>query len=139
MPQPGSILGDTIEQFKDQGGKAAKEVVKEIAQTPLNILEGVAPTTPEKVQAKSIEFKQEKQAKLAKIRSELGSQIQTSPRQKEDRRIFQGAETAERGMANSNANMNSGGQALSANMTPKKKPEPLVVQQKRNNKLHGAG
>lgn len=139
MPQPGSILGDTIEQFKDQGGKAAKEVVKEIVKTPVNILEGLARTTPEKVQQEREKDKQVKQIGLSKIRSELGSQIQTVPRQKEDRRIFQGAETAERGMANQNAAMNSGGQQLSANMTPKKKPEPLVVQQKRNNKLHGAG
>lgn len=139
MADTSNVLGGVIETFKEEGKKVAKEVATEIVKTPVNILEGLAPVNPQEVQAKSMEFKQEKQAKLAKIRSELGSQIQTAPKQKEDRRIFQGAETAERGMINTNASMNSGGQQLSASMTPKKKPEPLVVQQKRNNKLHGAG
>jgi hypothetical protein len=44
--------------------------------------------------------------------------------------------TAQKGQINQNAQVNN---QLSASMTPKKKPEPLVVQQKRNDRLHGAG
>lgn len=139
MPNKNSVLGGVLETFKEEGKKIGKEVASEIIKTPVNILEGIDPTTNEEVKAKSMQNEQEKKAKLSKIRSELGAQLQTAPKQHEDRRIFQGAETAERGMANQNAAMNSGGQQLSANVTPKKKPEPLVVQQKRNNKLQGAG
>lgn len=139
MADSSTIHGAIFETFKEEGKKVAKEVITEIAKTPVNILEGLAPVNPQEVQAKSMEFKQEKKAKLAKIRSELGSQIQTVPRQQEDKRIFQGAEKVERGQTNQNAQMNQGGQPLSANMKPQKKMEPLAVQQKRNNKLHGAG
>lgn len=139
MPDTSTVLGGVLETFKEEGKKIGKEVATEIVKTPVNILEGLAPTTPEKVQAESMQFKQEKKAKLAKIRSELGSQIQTAPKQQEDRRLFQGAATAERGQVNANAQMNNAGGQLSANQKPQKKMEPLAVQQKRNNKLHGAG
>lgn len=138
MPDKSTVIGGIFETFKDEGKKVVKEVVSEVAKTPLNILEGLAPVTPTEVDQKSQEYKMKDKAKLAKIRG--GLSMESAPKQQEDRRIFQGAETAERGMVNANASMNnSGGQPLSANVTPKKKPEPLAVQQKRNNKLHGAG
>ncbi len=136
MADTSTIPGALFETLKEEGGKVVKEVVKETAKS-VNLLESLPPTTPEKVQQESMKYKQEKQIGLSKIRSELGSQIQTAPKKQEDRRIFQGAEKAERGQVNQNAQMNN--QQLSANMKPQKKMEPLAVQQKRNNKLHGAG
>lgn len=139
MPDTSTVLGGVLETFKEEGKKVGKEVVTEIAKTPVNILEGLAPTTPEKVQAETMQYKQKKQVDLAKVRSKIEDQIQTAPKQKEDRRLFQGAAVAERGQVNQSAQMNNAGGQLSANQKPQKKMVPLAVQQKRQNKLHGAG
>lgn len=133
--QKGTIIGDVIETFKDEGGKVLRETGKQLV-SPLNILEGLDPVNPAEVAEKSKQYKMEEKAKLAKVRSGLAVMQETPTRPQEDRRIQQGAETAERGQTNQNAAMNN---QLSASMTPKKKPEPLVVQQKRKDKLQGAG
>ncbi len=62
MADTSNVLGGVIETFKEEGKKVAKEVATEIVKTPVNILEGLAPVNPQEVQAKSMEFKQEKQA-----------------------------------------------------------------------------
>lgn len=136
MPQPGTIIGDVFEQVREHG----KKVVKEVAKAPFDIVKASFEQPISNPSAeRTAQMKADDKAKLAKVRSKLEDQIQTAPKQQEDRRIFQGAEKVERGMANQNAQMNNSGQQLSASQTPKKKPEPLVVQQKRQNKLHGAG
>lgn len=138
MPKAGTVIGDILETFKSEGTKALKETGSQLAGS-FNILEGLDPVNSSEVAAKSKQYKAEEKAKLAKIRSGLAMMQETAPRPQEDRRIETGAAQAERGAQNQNAQMNNPGQQLSANMKPQKKIEPLVVQQKRNNKLHGAG
>ncbi len=139
MPQKGTVLGDFVSELGEQGKKIAKETVSEIAKTPINILEGLAPINPPEVAQKTQEYKMKDQAKLAKIRSGLAMQ-QEMPAPQEQPRTQQGAESAERGQANSNTQMNNlQGQSSKIYVAPKKKMEPLAVQQKRSNKLHGAG
>lgn len=134
MPQPGTILGDTFEQLKDAG----KKIVKEVVTSPVDIvLESFEQPIPNPTKERAQQLEAERKAKLAKVRSGLSVLQETPSKPQEDRRIEQGATITEKGQTNKNAQMNN--QQLSANMTPKKKPEPLVVQQKRNNKLHGAG
>lgn len=136
MADTGSIIGSIAETFKDEGVKAVKEVAGGLVKS-INILEGLDPVNPSEVAQKSQQYKAEEKAKLAKVRSGLAVMQESRPQPQEDRRIQQGAETAERGQVNQNAQMNN--QQLSANMKPQKKMEPLAVQQKRQNKLHGAG
>ncbi len=137
MPHPGSVLGDIIETFKEEGTKVAKEV----AHAPIDIVKAsfeqpISNPTPERQQ----QLKVEKESKLAAVRSNLRAEVDAMKPKPEQPRVLQGAEIAERGQSNQMGKMNNqGGAQLSASMTPKKKPEPLVVQQKRNNKLHGAG
>ncbi len=139
MPQKGTIIGDVLETFRDEGKKIAKETVTEIVKAPLNILEGLAPVNPPEVAQKTQEYKMKDQAKLAKVRSGLAMQ-QEMAAPPEAPKAQQGAEMAERGQANSNAQMNNlQGQPSGIYVPPKKKMEPLAVQQKRSNKLHGAG
>lgn len=135
MPHPGSVLGDIIETFKEEGTK----VVKEVARTPVDIVKAsfeqpIPNPSPERQQ----QLKVEKESKLAAVRSNLRAEVDALRPKPEQPRVQQGAEMAERGQANQMGKMNNAG-ALSASMTPKKKIEPLVVQQKRNNKLQGAG
>ncbi len=133
MPQPGSVIGDVIETFKEQGGKAAKEIIS----APVDIVKAsFKQPIPNPSAERQQQIKAEEKAKLAKVRSGLSVLQESSAPAQEDRRVQQGAEKAERGQSNQNAAMNN---QLSASMTVKKKPEPLVVQQKRQNKLHGAG
>lgn len=140
MPQIGSIIGDTFEQIREQGGKVAKEVVTEVAKTPVNILEGLNPVNPAEVQEKSMKYKQEKDAKLASARSRLHQEVEAMkprPQPTEEQRIQQGAEMAEKGQTNQAGQMNN---QLSSSMTPKKKMEPLALTQKRKDKAPaGAG
>lgn len=132
MPKPGSIIGDILEVGREQGGK----IVKEVASVPIDIVKAsFDQPIPNPTAERTQQIKAEDKARLAKIRSGLSVMQDSPPPQKEEARVQQGAETAERGQVNQNAARNQ----LSASMTPKKKPEPLVVQQKRNNKLHGAG
>lgn len=136
MADSGSVLGGVLETFKEEGKKIVKETGKQLAGS-VNILEGLDPINPSEVAQKSEQYEAEKKAKLAKIRSGLSMMEESRPRPQEDRRIDQGASLAEKNQSNQNAQMNS--QQLSASQTPKKKVEPLVVQQKRQNKLQGAG
>lgn len=141
MPQKGTILGDTIEVFKEQGAKGAKEIGIEIAKTvaPINLLEGLAPVNPPEVAQKTQEYKAKDAAKLAKIRSGLAMQ-QEMAAPPQPPKAQQGAEMAERGQVNQAGQMNNlQGQSSKIYVPPKKKMEPLAVQQKRSNKLHGAG
>ncbi len=127
MPQPGSVLGDTFEQLKETGKKVSKEVFK----APVDIVKAsFEQPIPNPSAERSAQIKAEDNAKLAKVRSGLSVMQESPPPPPQDLRIQQGAEKAEKGQQDTQ---------LSASMTPKKKPEPLVVQQKRNNKLHGAG
>lgn len=136
MPNPGSVLGDIVETFKEQGTKA----VKEIARTPVDIVKAsFEQPIPNPSEERQQQLKSEKDAKLAAVRSNLRAEVDAMRPRPEQPRAQQGAEMAERGQANQMGKMNNAGAQLSASMTPKKKPEPLVVQQKRNNKLHGAG
>ncbi len=139
MPQKGTVLGDFVSELGEQGKKVLKETATEIVKTPLNILEGLAPVNPPEVAQKSQEYKARDQAKLAKIRSGLAMQ-QEMAAPPEQPKPQQGAEMAERGQTNQNAQMNNlQGQSSGIYVPPKKKMEPLAVQQKRSNKLHGAG
>lgn len=139
MADTSSVLGGVLETFKEEGKKALKETGKQLVGS-VNILEGLDPINPSEVTDKSKQYEAEKKAKLAKVRSGLSMMEEGKPKPQEDRRIQEGAEKAERAQTNQNAQMNNpGGQPLSASQTPKKKIEPLVVQQKRQNKLHGAG
>lgn len=134
MPQSGSVLGDVVETFKEHGGKAVKEIIK----TPLDIVKAsFDQPIPNPSEERTQQIKDAEKAKLAKVRSGLAmeSEMRTAPPQ-EQPRIQQGAEITEKGQVSNTAQMNN---QLSASMTPKKKPEPLVVQQTRKNKLQGAG
>lgn len=141
--QKGTVPGDVLEMITDQGGKAIKETGKQLV-SPLNILEGLDPINPAEVAEKSKMFKEKEKQEVAQVRSRLHQEIQAikiGPQ--EDRRIQTGEEQAEKGKTNQALTMNNvnpnGPQPLSANMTPKKKAVPLVVQQKRKDKLQGAG
>lgn len=139
MPQKGTVIGDVIGAFQEEGLKIVKETATEIVKTPINILEGLAPINPPEIAQKSQEYKMKDQAKLAKIRSGIAMQ-QEMAAPPESPKAQQGAEMAERGQANQNAQMNNlQGQPSGIYVAPKKKMEPLAVQQKRSNKLHGAG
>jgi hypothetical protein len=139
MADNGTVLGGVLEAFKEEGKKIVKETGKQLAGS-VNILEGLDPINPSEVADKSKQYEAEKKAKLAKVRSGLSMMEEFKGKPQEDRRIEQGTEKVEKSQINQNAQMNNpGGQQLSASQTPKKKIEPLVVQQKRNNKLHGAG
>lgn len=136
MPHPGSVLGDIIETFREEGTKAAKEV----ARAPIDIVKAsfeqpISNPSPERQQ----QLKVEKESKLAAVRSNLRAEVDAMKPRPEQPRVQQGAEMAEKGQANQMGKMNNSGSALSASMTPKKKIEPLVVQQKRSTKLQGAG
>lgn len=140
MPQKGTVLGDVIGAFQEEGLKIAKETGTELIKTaaPINILEGLAPINPPEIAQKSQEYKAKDAAKLAKIRSGLAMQqeMPAPPEQK----VTQGAEMAERGQVNQTGQLNNlQGQSSKIYVAPKKKMEPLAVQQKRSNKLHGAG
>lgn len=138
MPQPGSVIGDVFESVKEQGGKIVKEVAKETVKS-INILEGLDPVNPQEVAEKSKMYKEQDKAKYAQIKSRLHQEVEAIriPSRPEPQK---GVEMAEKGQQNQMANLNNQSTSqLSAGTTPKKKLEPLVVQQKRNNKLHGAG
>lgn len=140
MPQPGSVLGDVLETVKHEAGNVAKEVGGGVVKS-INILEGLDPVNPGEVAEKSKMFKEKDKAELAAKRRSLHQEVEamrTAPRPQEQPQ--QGAQIAEKAQSNQMANMNNqSASQLSAGITPKKKLEPLVVQQKRNNKLHGAG
>lgn len=139
MVDTSTVLGGVLESFKEEGKKIVKETGKQLVGS-VNILEGLDPVNPSDVADKSKHYEAEKKAKLVNVRSGLSMMEEFKGKPQEDRRIEQGAEQAERGQTNQNAQMNNpGGQPLSASQTPKKQMEPLVVQQKRQNKLHGAG
>lgn len=137
MPQPGTIIGDIAETFKEEG----KKIVKEIASAPVDIVKAsFEHSIPNPSQERTQQLKEEEKAKLAEVRSGLAMQAElaSTPQPQAER----GETKAEKGQTNQNAKMNDlQGQptGLAANIKPKKKMEPLVVQQKRNNKLHGAG
>lgn len=138
--QKGSLIRDVIGEMGEQTKKGAKEVVTEIAKTPVNLLGDLAPFNSHEYSEKKQKHEAKKAQNLAAIRSNLRAEVAAMKPAVEQPRVQQGAEMAERGQTNQQARMNNaGGQPLSASMTPKKKIEPLVVQQKRNNKLHGAG
>lgn len=135
MPQ---MIGDVAETLKEHSGKA----IKEIASTPVDIIK--ASFGDEVIPNPSAQRKQEIKAKdtaeTEAIRRNLRAEVDAMRPKQEQPRIQQGEALAEQGKGNQNAAMNNlQGQPLSSSMTPKKKLEPLVVQQKRNNKLHGAG
>ncbi len=137
MPQPGTILGDLVETVKEQGGKA----VKEIASAPIDIVKAsFEQPIPNPTAERKQELEAKRKAELAKVRSGIAVLNESKPQQKEDRRIQQGAEKAERGQTNQAAQMNNQGQPLSANQTTKKKMEPPVLTQKRKDRAPaGAG
>lgn len=132
MPQKGTVIGDILGEFGEQGKKVVKEVATEIVKTPINILEGIDPVNTAEVAQKTQQYKAEEKSKLAKVRSGLEA-IRTVP---PPERVSQGAEMAEQAKTNQAAQQNN---QLSASMTQKKKMQPLVLQQKRKDKLHGAG
>ncbi|MBP6913364.1 MAG: hypothetical protein KBC00_02015 [Candidatus Levybacteria bacterium] len=133
MPKPGTVFGDVLEQFYEQGEKIGKEVIK----APVDIVKAsFEQPIPLPTQERTQQLKAEEKAKLAKVRSGIAMEQEFKSTQPEEKRVEQGATITEKGKPNQQAQINN---QLSANMTPKKKPEPLVVQQKRNNKLHGAG
>lgn len=136
MPQKGTIIGDIVETFKEEGTK----VVKEIVTAPVDIVKAsFEHSIPNPSQERTQQLKAEEAAKLAEVRSGLAMQAELSSPPPE---VERGETQAEKGQTNQNAKMNDlQGQptGLAANIKPKKKMEPLVVQQKRNNKLHGAG
>lgn len=135
MPQIGTIFGDVVETLKENTGKAAKE----IARAPIDIVKASFESTiPNPTAERQQELKMEKESKLAAVRSNLRAEVEAMKPRPEQPRPQQGAEMAEKGQQNQMAKMNNSS-PLSASQTPKKKLEPLVVQQKRNNKLHGAG
>jgi hypothetical protein len=133
MPKPGTVFGDVLEQFKEQGKAIGKEVVK----MPVDIVKAsFEQPIPLPTQERTQQLKAEEKARLAKVRSGIAMEQEFKSPPPEEKRIQQGATTTEKGQINQNAQVNN---QLSASMTPKKKPEPLVVQQKRNDRLHGAG
>lgn len=140
MPQRGTVVGDVIGSFKDEGLKAVKETGKQLISS-INILEDLDPVNPAEVKQKSQEYKLDDQAKLAAARKRLHEEVShMMPPSPEAPKVQQGAEIAEKGQVNQNAQMNNlQGQSSKIYVAPKKKMEPLVVQQKRQNKLQGAG
>ncbi|MGE5042053.1 MAG: hypothetical protein ACM3IJ_04065 [Candidatus Levyibacteriota bacterium] len=134
MPHVGTIFGDVVETLKENTGKAAKE----IARAPIDIVKAsFEQPIPNPSAERQQQLKAEEQSKLAAVRSNLRAEVDAMKPRPEQPRVQQGAEMAERGQQNQMGKMNN--TPLSASQTPKKKLEPLVVQQKRNNKLHGAG
>lgn len=134
MPQPGTVLGDILETAREQGGK----IVKEVVSAPIDIVrESFDQPIPNPSAERQQQVKAEDKAKLAKIRSGLSmeQEMRTAP---PEQKVQQGAEMAERGQTNQNAQMNNQGQPLSSSMTPKKQMQPLVLQQKRKDRLQGA-
>lgn len=140
MPQKGTVIGDVIGSFQDEGIKVVKETAKQLVSS-INILESLDPINPTEVTQKSKEYKAQDEAKLAAARKRLHQEvIHMAPPASEQPKPQQGAEMAEQGQVNQNAQMNNlQGQSSKIYVAPKKKMEPLVVQQKRNNKLQGAG
>lgn len=140
MPQKGTVIGDVIGSFQEEGVKVFKETGKQLISS-INILENLDPVNPTEVKQKSKEYKASDEAKLAAARKRLHEEvIHMAPPPAEKPKVQQGAEMAEQGQVNTNAQMNNlQGQSSKMYVPPKKKMEPLVVQQKRNNKLHGAG
>lgn len=136
MPQIGSVIGDLIETGREQGGNIVKEVVSETAKS-FNILEGIAPVDPVKVEQMQAKEASVKKSKLSALHQEVQSMKAGPPQPTEEQRIQQGAEMAEKGQANQAGQMNN---QLSSSMTPKKKMEPLALTQKRKDKAPaGAG
>ncbi len=139
MPQPGTILGDIVEQVREQGGKA----IKEIASAPVDIVKASFEQpipNPTEEREQQLKAKDEADLKAARARQhQIVGDMKPRRQPQEDRRIQQGAEKAERGQTNQMAQMNNQGQPLSASQTTKKKMEPPVLTQKRKDRLHGAG
>lgn len=140
MPQKGTVIGDVIGSFQDEGIKVIKETGKQLVSS-INILESLDPVNPAEVKQKSQEYKAKDEAKLAAARKRLHQEvIHMSPPPPEQPKPQQGAEAAEQGQVNQNAQMNNlQGQSSKMYVPPKKKMQPLVVQQKMKDKLQGAG
>lgn len=128
MPQKGTVWGDFVSELGEQGKKVLTETGKELAKTaaPVDILEGLAPINPPEVAEKTQQYKAQDAAKLAKIRSGIAMQ-QEMAAPPEPPKAQQSADPAERA------------QGPGPLMKRDKPMEHLSVQQKRNDKLHGAG